>query len=373
MKNRLKIGVFEGVSLLMVGICTQVFLNFPRIMLEDAGTSGWMLSVYISIIAFILLIIIIKLYSPFEGMDLIDIAEVAGGGIARVLIGIIITLYFTYILSIVLREFTEDLKIIALPISPISYVTVFFVAGMLIGACAGIVPIVRLCTLAVPVITIGYLIIHIGMFPYYDLTRILPLFGNGPKDIFINGIFRISNYSGLISLYIIAPFLQTKENLNKVAYIGTGISAIILIISTFIFSISVPYPTSTEVFLPVYHLARIFYFGLFFQRIESIFIFIWVMAALLYLSAGLYMLTHIFRKTFKLKYYKPLLLPFTALLFTLSLMPQNLESTIELESATFRKHAWIVTFAMVFALLIIARIRKRPGSDRNKRTVREKR
>ncbi|HHW32397.1 MAG TPA: GerAB/ArcD/ProY family transporter [Clostridiaceae bacterium] len=372
MKNRLKFGVFEGASFILVALCTQVFLNFPRIMLEDAGTAGWMLAVYISLIVYILVIIITRLYSPFGGMDLIDIAEAAGGKITKVLVGIIITIHFVSILALVLREFSEDLKIIALQVSPISYVTAFFAIGMLIGAYAGIVPIVRLCTLAVPVITLGYLIIIIGMFPYYDITRILPLFGNGLKNIFINGIQRISNYSGLIALFIIAPFLKTKENLNKVAYIGTAMAAVVLIISTFVYSIVVPYPISIVEFLPIYHLARIFYFGLFFQRIESIFIIIWVMAALLYLSAGLYMLAHIFRKTFNLRYYKPLLMPFTIILFTLSLMPQNLLSTIDIETQYFRRYAWMVTFAMVILLLIIARMRIKSGSVRNKKVIREK-
>lgn len=357
MKNRLKFGISEGISLLLVALCTQVFLSFPRIMLEDAGTAGWMLVVYISVITYILLAIIIKLYSPFQGMDLIDIAEGLGGSIVKIFVGLIISVHFMFVLSVVLREFTEDLKIIALHKSPISYVTVFFVVGMLVGAYAGIVPIARLCTLSVPVITIGYLIIIIGMFPYYDLTRVLPLFGTGIKNIFINGLQRISNYSGLVALFLVTPFLKTREILNKTAYIGTAIAAAILIISTFVFSIVVPYPISITEFLPIYHLARIFYFGLFFQRIESIFIFIWVMAALLYLSAGLFLLAHVFRKTFNLKYYRPLLFPFAIIIFTLSLLPENLLATVMLESEYIRRFAWIVSFTMVILLLAIARLK----------------
>jgi spore germination protein KB len=362
MNNNLKFGIREGISLIMVSICTQVFLNLPRIMIESAGTAGWMLVIYLSVIAYLVLFIILKLYPPFEGKDLLDIAEIAGGSFLRIITGIMIIIHSALILSIILREFTEDLKIIALPTSPISYVTFFFVIGMIIGAYAGIVPIVRLCSLAVPVITIGYLIIHIGMYPYYDLTRLLPLFGTGVKNIFVEGIPKVSVYSGLVFLFIIAPFLKTKENLNKVGYIGTVLSALILFISTFIYSIVAPYPASMEMFLPFYHLARIFYFGLFFQRLESVFIFIWVMAALLYLSAELFILSHVFAKTFKLKYYRPLLLPLTVLIFTFSLIPENLVSTIELETLYFRNYAWIVTFTLVPMILVVARIRLKSGS-----------
>lgn len=364
MKNEVKFGKVEGISFLMVAICTQIFLNFPRVMAESVGTAGWMLVLYISIITILIFIIISILYSPFEGKDLLDIGEYAGSTIGRIITGLLIIFHFLFIISIILREFSEDLKIIALPTSPISFITIFFITGMFVGAYAGIESIVRVSVIAVPIIALGYLIILFGMFPYYDISKVMPLFGVGPKEIFIKGLSKISIFSGLIYLFIIAPFLKTKENFNKVGYLGIFISSILLIISSFIFSIVIPYPSSTEGFLPVFQMARIFYFGVFFQRLESIFIYIWVTSAMLYLSAGLYTLAYIFTKTFKLKYYKPLVLPFAILIFTISLLPPNLVSTIKLETTYFRNFGWVTTFALTLTLLIWARIIKRYGDKK---------
>lgn len=358
MKNEIVFGRWESVTLLINMICTKIFLNFPRVAAETAGTASWILLVYDSIIVFVLFFIISKLYSRFEGKDLLDIGEHAAGNAGRIITGALILVFLIFITAVVLREFSEDMKIITFTVSPISFVTMLFLIGMVVGAYFGLEAIVRFHAIAVPFIAIGYLIIVVAVLPMSDITNLLPILGSGPSNIFGKGFFKISFFSEILLLFLIVPFIKTDKNFRKIGYTTLGISAFYLIISAPVYLAVVPYPTATESFLPIYQLARLINYGRFFQRVESLFVVIWAAAALLYLSSGFYFIVHVFKKTFRLEYHQPLIIPFAVIIFTLSLLPQNLLQAVEMETKQFRTYSWIVAFGFSIILLLAARIKK---------------
>lgn len=359
MENKIVFGRWEAVTLLINMICTKVFLNFPRVAAETAGTASWILMIYVSMLVFGLFFIISKLYKRFEGKDLLDIGEHIGGAAGRIVTGTVVIIFLTFFTSVILREFTEDMKVVAFPVSPVSFVSMFFLVCMVVGAYFGIETIVRFHAIAVPVIASGYLVILLAILPFTDVTNLLPILGNGVKSIFIDGILRISVFSELLFLFLIVPFIRTDKNLKRIGFTAIGFSTFFLIISVPVYIASIPYPTAIENFLPIYQMARLINYGRFFQRLEPLFIVIWVTAALLYLTSAFYFLVYIFRKTFALQYHKPLILPFAVIIFTLSLLPPNLVSAVELETAYLRKYSWIITFAATILLLLIARLVKR--------------
>lgn len=354
MGNRIVFGRWEAVALLVNLVCTKIFLSFPRVAAELVGTASWMLVAYVSLLAFLLFFLITKIYRHFEGKDIIDISEMAGGSFGRISVGLILTASLLIYVSLVMREFAEDMKVIAFTVSPVSFVTMFFVVSMAIGAWFGIEAIVRFHAMAVPAILFGYLVIVIAVLPFTDFTNILPILGNGPKKIFIDCSSEIAVYSELLLLFLIAPFLRSDSNLKKVGYASIGLSAFLLTSGALAYIAAIPYPTALENFLPIYQMARLINYGRFFQRLEPLFLVVWVTAALLYLTSTFYFLLYVFRKTFGLKYHKPLIMPFAVIVFTLSLMPANVISTVELESFFYRNISWVVTFGLTLVLLLTA-------------------
>lgn len=354
MGNRVVFGRWEAATLLINMICTKVFLNFPRGFAEVAGTASWILVAYVSLAAFLLFALITKVYRHFEGKDILDISEQAGGPFARILTGLILLAFLLVYTSLTLREFAEEMKVITFTVSPLSFVSIFFIVSMIIGAYFGIEAIVRFHVMAVPAIIIGYLTIIIAVLPFTDFTNLLPILGNGPKDIFLKGFTRISTFSEFLIIFLIVPFIRSDTNLRKVGYTALGISTFLLLAGAPMYIAAIPYPTALENFLPIYQMARLINYGRFFQRLEPLFLVVWVTSALLYLTSAFYFSLYVFRKTFGLKYHKPLILPFAVLVLTLSLMPPNLVSTVELETAYFRDISWIATFGLTLALLLIA-------------------
>jgi len=334
LKKNVVFGRWEGISMLLIVICTQIFVNMPRVAAEEAGTAGWILVLYVSLLSIGIFGLITVLYRRFEGKDLLDIAQETFGPAGRITLGIILVLFILFIASLVLREFSENIKIISLNMSPISYVAFFFAVSMAIGAYMGIEAIVRVAAIAVPVIILGYILIAVGVTQYVEISKITPLLGAGPYRIFVKGISRMSLYAGIILVFFIPPFLKTNKNLRFVGYVSLWMSTVFMTLSTLVYLLVYQFPASIENFLPMYQLARLIKYGRFFERIESVFMVIWGMTAFLYLSITFFFIVYIFHKSMGLKYYRPLVLPFAILLYTLSLIPENLVTAIRFETAT---------------------------------------
>lgn len=363
MTDKIRFGRFESILILGNLITVQIFLGYPRRMTELGATAGWMIPLYTFILAFILFFFISKLYSSFEGKDILEVAQIAGGSFGRILVGLIFFINYIFIIPVVLREFGEDVKVFSLTQSPISFVLIFFIVGIMAGSFFGIEAIVRIANFIVPIVALGFFIVVIGNIRYFNFSRMLPIFGKGPYSIFIQALPQISLYSGLSTIFFITPFIGKNKDFKFVSKWSLFLSAIFLTLGSLTYTLVIPYPTCTENLIPYLHLARYVGYGRFFERVESVFVLIWSLAALSYLSVGTFFLVYIIKRTFGLQYYRPLVLPIAIIIFTLCLIPQSLLAAVDLEMSVFRKYGWIVTFGIPLVVLILAKLveRKKEG------------
>ncbi|TYQ18288.1 UNVERIFIED_CONTAM: spore germination protein (amino acid permease) [Acetivibrio alkalicellulosi] len=359
MENKIIFGRAEAISVLIIIMTTQLFISFPRLMAESGGNAGWLLTIYVTLLSLFFFMIISKLYKPFEGKDILDIGEYVAGNTGRILVGVIILITYVFIISIVLREFSDGLKILAFEKSPVSFIMIFFLIGMILAAYYGLEPLTRYSAIIVPIIAAAFLFIIIGVVPNFDTNNIIPILGKGPSELFLKGATKISVYSGLSILFLIPPFLGNYNNFKKTGYYSIILSSIFLTGGSLVYSLAIPYPATTEFVLPIYTLARFIDLGRFFKRIESVFLLAWATSAYIYLSIVLFFIVYVYKKAFKLKYHSPLIMPFSILIFTFALLPESMMAALELESNIFRVFAWIVTFCMPLFLLTIASIIKK--------------
>ncbi len=357
--EKTRFGRIEAICILINLMSVQLFLGFPRRMANAGGTAGWMIPLYVLILSIILFSIISKLYNSFEGKDILDVAQIAGGTFGRILVGLVFLTNYFFIVPIILRTFGEDVKIFALVQSPISFVLVFFLIGMIIASYLGLEAIVRMGSIVVPIVTIGFIIVILGNVKYFEVEKLLPILGSGPYRIFVGAIPQISLFSGISTLYFMSPFIGKSKDFKAIGYMSLILAGIILTVGALIYLLVVPYPVSTENVLPYLHLARYVNYGRFFQRIESVFVLTWCLAALIYLSVGLFFIVYIIKRTFKLEYYRPLILPIAIVLFTLCLIPDSLMASVGLETEIYRQYSWLVTFGVPIAVLLLAKLVKR--------------
>ncbi|MCX7710868.1 MAG: spore germination protein [Clostridia bacterium] len=364
MQEKIKFGSWEAICLLVAMMGTKVILNYPRVAAELAGTAGWIQTLYIVLLATVAFFFIAKLYSRFEGKDLIDISQYLGGSILRIIIGVFVIAFLLFITVSLLRLFGEQMKTLAYVASPISYILVFFLAGMIVVGYFGLEPLVRFMAILVPVSIGAFLIYLVLLAPFYRAGNLFPAFGNGLDKIFIAGIPRISEVSELLFLFLIPPFIGSQKNFKSVGYISLGMTAFFLTSLTMAYICVVPYPAALESSLPAYDIGRIINYGRFFQRIEPLFIITWATMAFMYLSAAFYFTIYTFQKTFKLEHRQPLVLAFAVLTMTICLLPRSLMENIDLLVNNFRFYSGLMTFGVTILLLLAANMKKRRAEPR---------
>jgi len=351
-------GYWEGSSLLITMLATKAVLGFPRIAAQTAGPAAWMMSIYISLLALGVFYIFQRMYKPFNGKDILDIGQFAAGNAGRVLTGVIIICYLLYSVSSMLRQWGEQMKIMGFRDSPVSFIMLFYIVAMVIAAYLGLESITRFLAIFVPITIVNFMIYIVILWPDYNVNNFFPILGTGIYDILVKGFFRVSAYSEILYLFLLVPFLTTYKNFKRAGFTSIALTAFFLTAITMSFTAIFPYPVSLESINPAYQMGRIFKFGRFLERVEPLFLITWAAMGFTFLSVGLFFLAHVFKKTFKLDYYRPVILPFAIIIFTLAILPPSHISLNYLMISLIDKYLWIVTLGLLAIVISYAYFRR---------------
>lgn len=363
MNIKIAIGKWEAVCVLLNTINIQIFLNLPRYISETGGTAGWILAIYIFAATTLIFSVVLITFRRFPRMDIVDIANQTTGRIGQIIVGLSFSLLSFIAAAIVLREFSENIKTISLTVSPLSYTMMFFLLGMIIAAFVGFEIIIRFQGFAIPIIAVGYFFIIMAVSPLIRVDNLAPILGNGLPKIFGEGFLKISLFIGISISYWLPPFLKTYSNFRSVCYWSLSLSGFFVLLAVVTYSSIIPYPTATESLMPIYDLSRLINQGRFFQRIEALFLSIWILSAFLYLSSCFYCSIYGFRRAFSLPYTRPLIIPFSILVYNAAFLPSNIITAIELDKLYLRTFGFLPAFGIPIILLIISWLRKKGGSN----------
>ncbi len=199
----------------------------------------------------------------------------------------------------------------------------------------------------------------------YHLYYLFPFWGRGAGQTVLHGVMRSSSYGEVIILAIIATSLQGVKYIKRAGYISLAISGILISAVLLAFALSFPYTTGAEVTSPMYELAMQIGYGRFLQRLESIFLFVWVISSFVTISVLLYGTLSIYAKVFESSDLKPCINPFFVIVFCLALLPRDIMTVRTGYIQNIRSYGWTIFFVVPLLALITAAIRKKKGGTRN--------
>jgi hypothetical protein len=197
----------------------------------------------------------------------------------------------------------------------------------------------------------------------YEPANLFPIFGFGLDKTLINGVLRCSAYGEVIILAIFANSLQGSKHFKRAGVMSLILSAFIISSAILAFTLSFPYFASQEITAPMYEMATLIDYGRFIQRIEPIFLFIWITTSLLSTTAIFYSFIHIFCKIFKINDKKPVIIAGSAILFTASFIHRDITTIVYGGIQATRTFGGIPFFVLPLIVLIIALIRKKGGRN----------
>ena len=349
----------EAIMIILSIVVTHTILSLPREIVVTTKSAAIINLIFVSIIAIMISYLIAKMLRNFAGSDIIDISEYLGGKVFKNIIGIIFILYFLVTSSILLRNFCESLKIIYYPMTNIIFILLLFIVALCCADRLAFNASLKTNMLILPFVLASMIFLFFANMNKFIPERIFPIFGDGLFNTFVLGLGNISAFSGIAFLYFLPPYLKQPEKLKKIALISVGISAIYLIlcVATLLFMFSF-FITTNEI-TPLYNATRYIEFGKFFQRLESVFLLIWILAFACYLSIVSKFSMSIFQKLTKIQTKKPLIDIFGLFILGISLLPNDYAISNKFETDIYPYLVLGIVFFLGLAILILANIRKK--------------
>jgi spore germination protein (amino acid permease) len=299
------------------------------------------------------------MFKNFPNSDILDISEFLGGKSLKITIGVAYIIYLMIIVSFLIRNFSESLRLIYFPNTHFSAIALIFIIVAIILNKLGFKTIVKCNLIILPLVLLSLLIIFFSTIDEFTIQRFFPILGNGFNSTFILGATNIFSFGGIILLYFIMPILNNSDSYKKVSFISIIISSVYLLLSVISLLLVIPMISSAESTLSIYLAAREVQFGDFFQRVDAIFILIWMLSIFSYFSVILSYILFIFKKIFNNKHSKPMVYCFAFLIFTLSLIPKNAVQINTMSDTLYKYLSLTLVFGISIFILILANLKKK--------------
>ena len=363
-----KFGLREAASLMTIVLVSKAFFTSIRVLVRNTATAAWYVTLISGLITIIFFTLIYLLMKRFSGRDLVEIFEEVLGKAFGKIMALLFCLYFIYYSGTNIREFLEMIKAYVLPYTPPSFILFAFLLAVVVLAYLGLEVIVRSASSAIYFILGGLLIILVLAYPYYNLDNLFPMGGFGVARTLYHGFFRSSAYGEIVILAFIINSVHGLKTFKKAGYISIVISGIFLSACVLCSLMAFEYTQAGENLSDVFQLSRVIYFNRFFQRIESIFLFIWVVTSIITVAASFYISLSILCKAFKISNHKPLILPFSFLTFMVALLPESLSELLERNILITRQYSLFLTYgAPILVLLLAVILRKKGGRAKHEK------
>ena len=360
-----KIANKEAVAVILTIVINFIILNSNKLIIRDCKSSAILNCVFISIIAIILVLIICKLFKNFPGQSLLDISNYIGGPFLKFIIGIIYTVYFILISSILLRRLCNSLQTIFFPLTEIIFIFLLFIISAALVSQLGKSGAFKANLIISPLIYLVLILVFIGNTKNFNFNNIYPILGQNIDATFFKGFSNLFAFIGLGYLYFIPSYLSDPNKFKNIALYSCIISGLflILIVSTVLFMFNNTLSNS-ELF-PLYLAVRYIEFGTFFQRLDSFFLFIVSLAFISYLSISTIICTNILKKISNTTNNEPVIYPYLLCIFSTSILIKNNPTLEFFENDIFKILFFSITLALSFIILILANIKKKQVGGNN--------
>lgn len=363
-----KISSLEAIMLILTLVISHSILSLPNEILTKYNSASLLNLLYLGIIATLISLLIVNLFKHFPGLDIVDISNVLGGNWLRNAIGITFIIYFILTSSVLLRDFCESIKIIYYPITNITFIVAFVVIAVCIANSLNFNATIKTNRIILPLALISIVFLFITNINNFRPQRIFPILGSGFFNTFILGLSNIASFGGIAYLYFLPPLLKNPTDFKKIAVTSMITTTVYLIftVATLLFIFS--FFLNISEISPLYNATRYIEFGSFFQRLESVFLLIWILVFTCYLSISLKMATYIFQKLTNLNDSKTLVPILGLLTFGIAIIPNNLAISQFFENNIYPSLMIGIVLFLSLGILILANFYKKHSNTQKSST-----
>jgi hypothetical protein len=277
----------------------------------------------------------------------------------------LIALYFAgaYLLEagLLLRQFADNTLLTALPRLKLDLAIGWFALLAAAILYAGIEPVARAGYLYLPFAVAGMLAILALLAPQYEPLYFTPWNGPGLGTVLVNGLRNVGVNIVIIVPFFLARSFQNARTIKSSILYGLGLSSVIKSLTMAAYLAVVGPISGRETVLPFYELARLVFVSRFVQRIEALFILLWVVMGILAIAINMYAALYILGRLFNLPAIRPLVAPVMVAVASLAMLSEDIVSalTFYLGVQTTVYSAGVVVITLVLFVASVVRNRRR--------------
>ncbi|MFM1655276.1 endospore germination permease [Brevibacillus sp. B_LB10_24] len=253
-----------------------------------------------------------------------------------------------------IREIGDFMTTEILTKTPYAAIHILFLYIIVLGSWLGLEAIARTGEIFIPLLVSLFLIPLVAILPLAHGERILPILEEGMKPIIRGSItFTAFPFMELVVFLMVLPYVEQTDKVTKRFLCGAMLGGVVLIV-VMVLAIMVLGPELTARHLyPTYALAKKISIGHFFQRVEAILAFFWILTT--YFKIAVYFLAFIIglAQLLTLKEYRALILPMGMILLALaSIISPNISYYNEVIASYWP--LFDMTYSVLFPLCLVA-------------------
>lgn len=357
MSSNYKLQKYEAICLILIVMVSKLILNVPYYIIDLVGTGAIINLIYIGILGLIFVLCLNWLFQKFPNSDIIDISEFLGGKFFKVIMGILYIGFFYLAAYVTLSDFANMLKTIYFSNSPLIFILLFFMIGIIVANLVGLKSIIRTICLVVPFTLVSILVALFAVYDDFSFDKFSPFFGYNMQTTFVNGLLNTFSLYIITYYYFLMPLLKDSFAFKKVTTWSYIISWLLLFLTVVSILTIFPITNDTEPLNSLYLLSRKIELGDFLQRLDALFVLLWIISIFCYLSLSIFMINRVFKKLTNITDEKLVSLSTASIFFGLCLLPFNVAISRFMENTVYRYLIIGITFIGCFIILILANLK----------------
>lgn len=283
-----KIGVGEGMALIAMLLLPNIYLSEPSLDIGFVGSSAWLLKIVSGIVAMVMLLSVVRFYQTyierFHGGKLVsfyDFLQTAVGRRLALAMFLIWAVLFELQTILTLREFADYVLITTLPSSRLAILLFIFAATILLLLYRGLEILLRVSYLLFAIAMVGILLMMLLLLGAYEFSHLFPWQGYGLSALARHSVCDLGTWVLGLAVLIVMPNLQNLRTIKKAVYYGFGytiaLKSVVIAAAIMIFGVIV----APERALLFYEIVQTINLSQYFQRVEAIFVILWLTGGLL--------------------------------------------------------------------------------------------
>lgn len=166
-------------------------------------------------------------------------------------------------------------------------------------------------------------------------------------------------FSSMFIAPFLIPYIGSDRTFKKASAISLIVYFIYLLLGVLALLFLIPSITEINNTLSIYILSRRVNFGQFIQRIDALFILIWIMSIFNYLAITMHFTVSTFKKITNIKFERAMVFCFGAILFAIAMIPKTISDIAFFESTIYKYISIVFVFFITMGILIYAHFKQK--------------